>query len=89
MEDLIERITAIAQAFGHAGIPHSFGGAIALGFYVPVRTTRDIDQILDSMGESVDVPYVLRWVEAIVGTDTAPCQLLTHALAQRSLLPSH
>jgi hypothetical protein len=187
MEDLIERITAIAQAFDHAEIPHSFGGAIALGFYAPVRTTRDIDinvylrvddawraldslqelgvpeasdaqqaeiqrdgqtrlywdeipldlffwnldfhasccrrrrqyalldhtidvlspedlivckiafgrdkdtrdidQILDYMGESLDVPYVLRWVEAIVGTDTAPSRLLTHALAQRSLLP--
>jgi hypothetical protein len=187
MEDLLERITAIAHAFTHAEIPHSFGGAIALGFYAPVRATRDIDiniylpvddawraldslqelgvpeaddaqrakiqrdgqtrlywddvpldlffsnldfhasccqrrrqyallghtvdflspedlivckvafgrdkdtrdvvQILDSMGESLDVPYVLRWVETIVGADAAPSRRLTHALAQRSLLP--
>ena len=87
MEDLIERITAIAQAFGDAEIPHSFGGAIALGFYAPVRTTRDIVQILDSIGAYLDVPYLLHWVEAIVGTDAAPSQQLSRALAQRSLLP--
>jgi hypothetical protein len=88
MEDLLERVIAIAQAFGRAEIPHSFGGAIALGFYAPVRTTaRDIVQILDSIGEYLDVPYVLHWVEAIIGTDAAPSQQLTRALTQRSLLP--
>ena len=187
MEDLLERVIAIAQAFGRAEIPHSFGGAIALGYYAPARPTRDIDvnvylrvedagraldslqelgipeanddqrakirrdgqtrlywdevpldlffwnlefhasccerrrqyalldhtidilspedlivckvafardkdtrdisQMLDSMGERLDVPYVLHWVEAIVGTDAAPAQQLTRALAQRSLLP--
>jgi len=187
MEDLLERVTAIAQAFGRAEIPHSFGGAIALGYYASARPTRDIDiniylrvddaeraldslqelgvpeanddqrakiqrdgqarlywdevpldlffwnlefhascckrrrqyglldhtidvlspedlivckvafgrdkdtrdvfQILDSMRERLDVPYVLHWVEAIVGSDAAPAQQLTRALAQRSLLP--
>jgi hypothetical protein len=43
--------------------------------------------MLDAMGGKLDVPYVLRWVEAIVGTDTVPAQQLTRSLAQRSLLP--
>ena len=187
MEDILERVIAIAQAFGRAEIPHSFGGAIALGYYAYARPTRDIDinvylpvheaeraldslqalgvpkandeqrtrirrdgqtrlywdenpldlffsnlefhascckrrrryalldhtidilspedlivckvafardkdtrdisQMLDSMGERLDVPYVLHWVKTMVGTDAAPAQQLTRALAQRSLLP--
>jgi hypothetical protein len=43
MEDLLERVVAIADAFDRAGVPHSFGGAIALGFYAEVRLTHDID----------------------------------------------
>jgi hypothetical protein len=43
--------------------------------------------MLDSMGERLDLPYVLHWVRAIIGTDAAPAPQLTHALAQRSLLP--
>lgn len=187
MKDLLERVIAVAQAFGRDEIPHSFGGAIALGYYAPVRLTRDIDiniylragdsgraldslqrlgvsrandnqraeierdgqtrlywdeipldlffwnlqfhasccerrrqyalqgqtidvlspedlivckvafardkdardiaQMLDSMGERLDVAYVLKWVETIVGTDAAPGRELIQALAQRSLLP--
>jgi len=187
MEDLLERVIAIAKAFGDADVPHSFEGAIALGYYASVRFTRDIDinvylrvdnaslaldslqklgipeaseaqrtqiqrdgqtrlywdetpldlffwnldfhtscrerrrrfalldhtidvlspedlivckvifgrdkdrrdiaQMLDSMGESLDMPYVLHWVETIVGTDTAAARQLARALAQRSLLP--
>jgi hypothetical protein len=187
MEDLLERVTAIAQAFCRAEIPHSFGGAIALAYYAPARPTRDIDiniylrvdqagraldslqelgvpeanddqrgkiqrdgqtrlywdevpldlffwnlefhascckrrrqyllldqridvlspedlivckvafgrdkdtrdivQMFDSIGEHLDVQYVLQWVKAIVGAEAAPAQQLTHALAQRSLLP--
>ena len=51
------------------------------------KDARDISQILDSMGERLDVPYVLRWMETIVGKDAAAARQLTHALAQRSLLP--
>lgn len=187
MEDLLERVIAIAQAFGRAAIPHSFGGAIALGYYASARPTRDIDinvylgvdaaeralaslrdvgvpeanddqrariqrdgqvrlywgatpldlffwnlefhasccerrrqvalldhtidvlspedlivckvafargkdgrdvsQMLDSIGERLDVPYILHWVRTIVGTDTTSAQEFTRALAQRSLLP--
>lgn len=43
MEDLLERVVAIADAFDRADVPHSFGGAIALGFYAEVRLTHDID----------------------------------------------
>jgi hypothetical protein len=97
MEDLLARVTAIAQAFGRAEIPHSFGGAIALGYYASARPTRDIDinvylrvddagRALDSMGERLNVQYVLDWVERTVGTDSAPARRLIHALAERSLL---
>jgi hypothetical protein len=186
MEDLLERVIAIARAFGRAEIPHSFGGAIALGYYAYARPTRDIDinvylpvdqaeraldslqalgvpeanddqrssirrdgqtrlywdenpldlffsnlefhasccerrrqyplqghtidilspedlivckvafarekdsrdisQMLDAMGERLDVPYVLHWVEEIVGSDAASVHQLTRALRERSLL---
>ena len=188
MEDLLERIIEIAEAFGRAEIPHSFGGAIALGYYATARATRDIDiniylkvddaeralcslqelgvpkasknqkeeirrsghtrlhwgeipldlffsnldfhescrerrrqyalldhtiyvlspedlivckvafgrdkdtrdisQMLDSVGERLDVSYVLKWVEAIVGSDANPARELTLALARRSLIPA-
>ena len=43
MEDLLERVVAIAEAFERAEIAHSFGGAIALGYYHTFRATHDID----------------------------------------------
>jgi hypothetical protein len=43
--------------------------------------------MLDFMGASLDVAYLLRWVTEIVGTDTDAAQELIHALKQRSLLP--
>jgi hypothetical protein len=43
MEDLLERVIAVAQAFARDEIPHSFGGAIALAYYAPARPTRDVD----------------------------------------------
>ncbi len=43
MLDLVEMIIAIAQAFRSAGVPHSFGGAIALAYYGHARGTRDIN----------------------------------------------
>ncbi len=88
MEDLLERIIAIADTFGRAEIPHSFGGAIALGYYATARATHDISQMLDTVGERLDVSYVLQWVETIVGSDTNAAQDLAHALARRSLIPA-
>ena len=43
MLDLMERVLSIARCFEAAGIPHSFGGAIALAYYGRARGTRDID----------------------------------------------
>jgi len=43
MEDLLDGIVAIADAFDRAEVPHSFGGAIALGYYATARATHDID----------------------------------------------
>ncbi len=187
MEDQLDRVVAIAEIIERTGIPYSFGGAIAHGYYSTFRATRDIDinvylavedaghaldalhelgvseatpgqraqiqrdgqtrlhwddvpldlffwnldfhasclerkrehplqghsifvlspedlmvckvafardkderdvsQMLDAMGERLDVPYVLHWVEAIVGTETAPAKKLIQALKERSLLP--
>jgi len=41
--DLLDRVVAIARAFDRSAVPHSFGGAIALGYYGLVRATQDID----------------------------------------------
>jgi hypothetical protein len=185
--DLLERVLAIADAFDEARVPHSFGGAIALGYYGLVRGTHDIDvnvyldvdragraldalsalgvppadaaqreeirrrgqtrlrwegvpldlffanlafhascrartrrhvlmdrtidvlgpedlivckvafarpkdgrdveAMLDNLGQGLDVAYVLRWVEAIVGLDTAAARALVAGLASRALAP--
>lgn len=38
-----DKAVAIDRALEAAGIPHAFGGALALGFYAEPRATRDID----------------------------------------------
>jgi hypothetical protein len=44
MTTLFDKVIAIEHALGNAGIPHAFGGAIALGFHiVEPRATADID----------------------------------------------
>jgi len=40
---LDEKILSIAQCFREAGIPHAFGGALALAYYATPRGTQDID----------------------------------------------
>ena len=41
---LVERIVALHDALDAAGIPHAFGGALALAYHVAeVRATKDID----------------------------------------------
>lgn len=37
------KIEAVHRSLEEAGIPHAFGGAIALGFYAEPRETKDID----------------------------------------------
>jgi hypothetical protein len=41
--DLIAKIVALSEMLDSAGIPHQFGGAIALAWYRYPRATRDID----------------------------------------------
>jgi hypothetical protein len=40
---LDEKILAVADALARAGIPHAFGGALALAYYATPRATIDID----------------------------------------------
>ena len=41
--DLFPKIVALSEMLGSAGIPHQFGGAIALAWYRFPRATTDID----------------------------------------------
>ena len=44
MSTLAERVVAIHTALHDAGVPHAFGGALALAFHIAEpRATRDID----------------------------------------------
>jgi len=40
---LDEKVVALERAFRAAGVPHAFGGAIALAYYATPRGTRDVD----------------------------------------------
>jgi hypothetical protein len=60
--DLLQRVVAIARAFDAAGVPHSFGGAIALGYYGLVRATHDID-----LNVYLDVDRAQRALDALCG----------------------
>jgi hypothetical protein len=40
---LDEKVEGLARALGDDGVPHAFGGAIALAYYATPRGTRDVD----------------------------------------------
>jgi hypothetical protein len=40
---LDEKVAVLAQSLAEAGLPHAFGGAIALAYYATPRGTRDVD----------------------------------------------
>jgi hypothetical protein len=40
---LDEKVVALERAFRAAGVPHAFGGAIALAYYAVPRGTHDVD----------------------------------------------
>jgi hypothetical protein len=40
---LDEKVVALERAFRTAGVPHAFGGAIALAYYATPRGTHDVD----------------------------------------------
>jgi len=125
MDGILEKVIAIARAFDRAEVPHSFGGAIALGYYGYTRGTHDIDinvylavddaysaldvlspedllvckvvfgrdkdrrdigLMLDSVGEELEVEYVLRWAEFFLAAEDERLQGLRQALSERSLL---
>ena len=54
MTSLPERIVEVSRALDSAGVPHAFGGAIALAFCIPEpRATADLDiNIFLSVGEA-------------------------------------
>lgn len=43
MIPLDEKVALLARALADAGVPHAFGGAIALAYYATPRGTRDVD----------------------------------------------
>jgi hypothetical protein len=67
---LADRIRALASALGQAGIPHAFGGAIALAYWTQEpRGTRDIDlnafvPAHDARGVLAALPEGIRWTDA-------------------------
>jgi hypothetical protein len=55
---LVEKIGALADAFGAASIPHAFGGALALAYATEEpRGTRDIDVNVFVGAEEVDAVF--------------------------------
>lgn len=40
---LDEKVAVLARVLGEAGVPHAFGGAIALAYYATPRGTHDVD----------------------------------------------
>jgi hypothetical protein len=69
---LDEKIVAVARALEGAGIPHAFGGALALTYYATPRATHDIDLNL-----FVAASEVARVVEALspLGISFGPAEL--------------
>ena len=74
MTSLADMVVAIESALRTAGVPHAFGGAIALGFHiVEPRGTRDIDLNCFVASESTRrafeaLPSQITWTDRDVGT---------------------
>jgi hypothetical protein len=65
---LDEKVVAIDDALDRAGLPHAFGGAIALGFYAEPRATFDIDvNLFAPAGQAASVLAVLASLGVEVG----------------------
>ncbi len=57
---LPEKIVAVHGAFDGAGLPHAFGGALALAYYAEPRATADIDlNVFVRPGRYPDVVEIL------------------------------
>lgn len=55
MTTLAERVVAITDALGDAGVAHAFGGALALAYHAEPRATVDIDVNVFVPAEDVEV----------------------------------
>ena len=60
---LDEKIVAISRALGRAGLPHAFGGALALAYYATPRATHDVD--LNLFVPSSGAPAVVAALEPL------------------------
>lgn len=57
---LAEKVVALHESLSAAGIPHAFGGALALAYYAEPRATIDIDlNVFTSTGRIEDVNAAL------------------------------
>jgi hypothetical protein len=66
---LDEKVITLSRSFEAAGVPHAFGGALALAYYATPRGTVDIDANVFVPGEEAE--RVLATIEA-VGVRRAP-----------------
>lgn len=72
--DLLEELAAITQALADAGIDYALCGGLALGIHGFVRTTKDIDLLM----QPADVPRALTVVKPL-GFDI-PARAMTFGL---------
>jgi hypothetical protein len=74
---LPDKVVALHVALHDAGIPHAFGGALALAYYAEPRTTVDVDvNVFLTADHAEEIAGALD----VLGVDTAP--LHTHVLAR-------
>jgi hypothetical protein len=68
---LPDKVVALHETLERAGIPHAFGGALALAYYAEPRTTVDIDlNVFVGLDRAGDVARALR----PLGVDALPLE---------------
>ena len=66
---LPDKVVALHDALSRAGIPHAFGGALALAYYAEPRTTVDVDlNVFVTVEHAHEVAAAL----GALGVDTSP-----------------
>jgi hypothetical protein len=74
---LPDKVVALHASLDAAGIPHAFGGALALAYYAEPRTTVDVDvNVFVTADHAEEIANAFEQL----GVDTAP--LHTHVLAR-------
>ena len=70
---LDEKVRCICEAFERAGIPHAFGGAIALAYWATPRGTEDIDvNVFVGFDQADGVEQLLRALDVGAGGESQP-----------------